>query len=158
MTAKGDQEVSLLAFDQYMRYVRSVPKLSHAEQVRLLAQVAIGKRERAYPCPNRHVLEQARAARDRLIDEYQSLVIGIAKRFAGRFRSMDVMDLIQEGNVGLLIALEQHDPSKDESFAGLAALWVSSAITEALYYRDGIVRLSQHISSTDSWGCLVRLW
>ncbi len=145
MTAKDDREMSLLAFDQYMRYVRSVPKLAHAEQVRLLKQVALGKRERAQPCPNRQLLEQARVARDRLVDEYQSLVIGVAKRFAGRFRSMDVMDLIQEGNVGLLTALEHHDSSKDESFAGLVALYVSSAITEALYYRDGMVRLSQHM-------------
>lgn len=142
---QGDQEGSLLAFDQYMRYVRGVTKLSHAEQMRLLAQVVNGKRERAKAYPDRQVLEDARQAWDRLVDEYQTLVIGIAKRYARQCRSMELMDLIQEGTIGLLSALEHHDPSKDESFAGLAAVYVSAAITEALNYRDGMVRLSDYM-------------
>jgi RNA polymerase sigma factor (sigma-70 family) len=142
---QGDQEGSLLAFDQYMRYVRGVAKLSRAEQLHLLAEVEGGKCERAKACPDRHVLEEASVARDRLVDEYQTLVIGIARRFERQCHSMELMDLIQEGTIGLLRALEHHDHSEDERFAGLATIYVSAAITEALYYRDDMVRLSDYM-------------
>ncbi|MFL5659596.1 MAG: sigma-70 family RNA polymerase sigma factor [Ktedonobacteraceae bacterium] len=140
-----DQDVSLLAFDQYMRWVRHLQRVSSEDQVQLLQRVACGKAEGSKPCPDQCVLAEATAARERLVEEYQSLVIGIAKRLARHFRCMQLEDVIQEGNVGLLEALECHDGSQHQNFPGLVALCVRRAILNALYYRERLVRHSQHL-------------
>ena len=148
MTSKGNQDerdVSLLAIDQYMRYVRRIQKASYEQQAQWLRQVEAGKQERLKPHPDQGILEQAQVARERLVDEYQSLVIGIAKRQVRRCRHLELLDLIQEGNLGLLQAVECHDASQSESFAGLVAHCVTWAIMEACSYRERLVRHSRYM-------------
>src|SRR5215472_7175053 len=105
MSKNDDRDVSLMALDQYMRAVRWTEPLAEEEEATLLRRVERGKQERLAPCPNQWVLSLARHARDRLVEGYQPLVIAVAKRCLWRFESMELLDLVQEGNIGLLRAI-----------------------------------------------------
>ena len=63
---QNDQDVSLMAYDQYMRLVHWTPRLSDEEILQLLQQIAQGKAEQTKGCPDRRVLDQAKEARDHL--------------------------------------------------------------------------------------------
>ena len=106
---QDDQDVSLLALDQYMRLVKWTPELTLEEEGQLLERVGRGKQEQLKPYPDRLVLEEAKQAYDRLVAGFQPLIIHIASTYRYRVRSMDVMDLIQEGNLGLLQAIDVND-------------------------------------------------
>src|SRR5437667_1145021 len=109
---QDDQHISLLALDQYMRWVKWTPELTLEEEGQLLERVERGKQEQLKLCPDRQVLEEAKQARDRLVAGFQPLVIHIASTYRYRVRSMELMDLNQEGNVGLLQAIDVNDKSK----------------------------------------------
>ena len=64
---QNDQDVSLMAYDQYMRLVHWTPRLSDEEILQLLQQIAQGKAEQTKACPDRRVLAQAKEARDHLV-------------------------------------------------------------------------------------------
>src|SRR6266487_3471132 len=139
---QDDQHISLLALDQYMRWVKWTPELTLEEEGQLLERVDRGKQEQLKLCPDRQVLEAAKQAYDRLVAGFQPLVIHIASTYRYRVRSMDVMDLIQEGNLGLLQAIDVNDTNKGYSLAGLAGRCIRDAILQAVYYRDRQVRFS----------------
>ncbi len=139
---QNDQHVSLLALDQYMRLVKWTPELTLEEEEQLLERVERGKQEQVKSCPDGQVLAEAKQACDRLVAGFQPLVIHIANGYKYRARSMDLMDLIQEGNLGLLQAIDGNDTSKGYSLAGLAGRCIRDAILQALYYRDRQVRFS----------------
>lgn len=145
MVAHNDQDnqyESLTALHQYMRSVRWTPPLELEEEVRLIDRVTRGKAERSQVSQDVSVIEDANQARDRLVAGYQPLVIHVARRYVHRTRSMDFLDLVQEGNLGLLRAIELNDMSKGYSLAGIAGRCIRDNILDALYYRDRLVRLS----------------
>jgi len=82
-------------------------------------------------------------AREKLIVSNLRLVVSIAKRFAGR--GLPLMDLIEEGNLGLLQAVERYDPAREVRFATLATWWIERAIRRALYSSVRLVRLPAYI-------------
>ena len=139
---QDNQNESLMALHQYMRSVRWTPQLLLEEEVILIERVEQGKAEWVQECPDVRVIEDANQARERLVAGYQPLVIHVAKRYASRTRSMDFLDLVQEGNLGLLRAIELNDMSKGYSLAGIAGRCIRDNILDALYYRDRLVRLS----------------
>jgi RNA polymerase primary sigma factor len=138
-------EMSLMAIDQYMRQVRWIPRLTVDEEVQLLERVSRGRTERVKPCPDAQVLVDAKQARDRLVEEYQGLVVFLAKKRRFLFRSMELLDLIQEGNLGLMQAIEEYDPSCGYPLRTVASHRVRHAIWEALRGRDRMVRLPVHV-------------
>ena len=139
---QDNQNASLMALDQYLHSVRWTPQLVLEEEVGLIERVELGKAERSQACPDARVIENANQARDRLVAGYQPLVLYIARKYAHRTRSMDLLDLVQEGNLGLLRAVELNDMSKGYSLAGIAGRCIRDGILDALYYRDRLVRLS----------------
>jgi len=145
---QDNQEVSLMAIDQYLHWVKWTPRLGAQEETQLLERVAQGKAERAKPCPDPQVLDHARQARDRLVEGYQSLVIYLARHFLSCCHSMELMDVIQEGACGLLRAIEEHQLGTEGKFSGLVSQCVRHAICRALWERDSVVRLPQYISET----------
>ncbi len=148
MNDQNDQDVSLMAIDQYMHLVKCTPHLGAEEEAQLLECVAQGKAEQSKPCPDPQVLDHARQARDRLVEGYQPLVIYLAKHFLSCCRSMELLDLIQEGAFGLLRAIEEHQIGTEGKFSGLVSQCVRHAICRALWERDSVVRLPQYISET----------
>src|SRR5437016_8960153 len=105
---QDDRGVSLLAIDQYMRLVKQIPRLSSEEETYLFEWVEQGRAEQVQPLPDKHILERARLARDRLVLGYQHFVIYTAKKYRRSCYSMELLDLISEGNLGLLRALAYH--------------------------------------------------
>ena len=85
---ENNQDVSLMAMDQYMRFVRWTPELTPEEEKCLLERVERGRQEQRKSVPNHQVLEEARQARDRLVEGLQALVIYIANQYKRRVRSM----------------------------------------------------------------------
>jgi RNA polymerase primary sigma factor len=142
---QDDQDVSLMAYDQYMRSVHWTPRLSDEEILQLLQQIAQGKAEQTKAYPDRRVLAQTKEARDHLVVGLQRLVISIAQRCHRGSQRMELLDLIQEGTIGLLKAIERHQPERDEEFIGFASISIRQALWQAVLERGELIRLPENI-------------
>ena len=91
-------------------------------------------------------LQGDKAARDQLICSNLRLVVSIAKKYAGGIASMTVQDLIQEGNCGLIKAVEKYDPTLGYRFSTYATWWIRQSITRAIADQDRMVRLPVHMT------------
>ena len=103
-----------------------VAKMSEDEQARLWRQVADGNR-----------------ARSRLIQANSRLVVSIAKRYINH--DLPFMDLIQEGNIGLIRGVEKYDYKRGYKFSTYATWWIRQAITRALADQSRLIRMPVHI-------------
>jgi RNA polymerase primary sigma factor len=142
MVADQAQDVSLLAVDQYLRGVKQVAQLLDEEETDLLQRIEQGKVEQTKRCPSMSVLKAAEEARNRLVEGYQPLLIGMAKRYVRRCRALEFLDLVQEGNVGLLQALEKYNGCLcSTSFRSWAFTWVRGMMSLAVWRCEGTIRL-----------------
>ena len=139
-----DRYLSLLAEDQYFRQVRWSEPLPREEEAPLFRRVQRGRLEQGDPCPNQWVLSIAKHARDRLVEGFQPLVIHIAQRYVRLGRNLDVMDAIQAGNLGLLKAIDLHEPEMG-GFTGLASRCISCAISDELWHHGNAVHYSDEV-------------
>ena len=85
-------------------------------------------------------------ARDRLICSNLRLVVSIAKKYRGCVTTLSFMDLIQEGNCGLIKAIEKYDPDSGCRLSTYATWWIRQAITRAISDKDRSIRLPVHVS------------
>ena len=90
--------------------------------------------------------EEGKAARERLINANLRLTVSIAKRYVGR--GMLFLDLIQEGNLGLIKAVEKYDYSKGFKFSTYAPWWIRQAITRAIADQARTIRIPVHMVET----------
>jgi RNA polymerase sigma factor (sigma-70 family) len=148
---QDDRNVPLLAIDQYMRLVKQIPRLSREEEVCLMQWVEQGRAEQGQPLPDENVLERARLARVRLVEGYQHFVIYIAKKYRRSCYSMELLDLISEGNLGLLRALAYHRSGEGYSLLTMVSRCVRQAIVEGLYSRESMVRLPKNVARDVEW-------
>jgi RNA polymerase primary sigma factor len=88
-------------------------------------------------------IEEARPAREHLIVANTRLVINVAKRYRGR--GLAFLDLIQEGNLGLLRALEKYDPARGYRLSTYATWWIRQAITRAVADQGRTIRIPVHM-------------
>ena len=114
----------------YLREIGKVPLLSSEEELELAQRIAEGDQE------------AARA----MTEANLRLVVSIAKRYVGR--GMQLLDLIQEGNLGLLKAVEKYDYTKGFKFSTYATWWVRQAITRALADQARTIRIPVHMVET----------
>lgn len=136
------QDVPLSAFEQYLRGVKVAAPLLDQEEAQLLRCIERGKVEQAKRCPDASVLQAAEQARARLVEGYQPLLIGLARRYARHCREMELLDLVQEGNVGLLQAVEKFDGRAGSGpFRTWAFSWVRGVMLLALWQFEGAIRL-----------------
>ena len=108
---------------RYLDDVRRRPLLSRGEERRLGRLSAAGDE----------------TARRRLVESNLRLVVAIARRYRGM--GLDLLDLIQEGNLGLIAAAERYDWTREAGFATYASLWIRRDICRALSARSRLVRL-----------------
>ena len=114
----------------YLREIGKIPLLSSEEELELAHRVVAGDKR----------------AKDKMAEANMRLVVSIAKRYVGR--GLDLLDLIQEGNTGLLRAVEKFDPDKGFKFSTYATWWIRQAITRAIADQARTIRIPVHMVET----------
>lgn len=114
----------------YLREIGKIPLLTQEEELELANRA----------------LEGDKKAKDKLAEANMRLVVSIAKRYGGR--GLDFLDLIQEGNTGLLRAVEKFDPGKGFKFSTYATWWIRQAITRAIADQARTIRIPVHMVET----------
>lgn len=108
-TQEENTDASLMAEDLYKREVRQMGWFTDEYEQKLIARLERGKLEQRKENPNQWYVSLARDARERLIERYQPMVMSFARRFAAGSR-IDYLDLVQEANLGVIHAIDAHDP------------------------------------------------
>lgn len=114
----------------YLREIGKIPLLNAEEELALAQKVVAGDKR----------------AKDQMAEANMRLVVSIAKRYSGR--GLDFLDLIQEGNTGLLRAVEKFDPDKGFKFSTYATWWIRQAITRAIADQARTIRIPVHMVET----------
>jgi RNA polymerase primary sigma factor len=141
----------------YLQHIGRTALLTAAEEVDLAIRIEVGlfAAERLR-CPPGHAPIAATTARDlrrlvldgrrartRLLEANLRLVVSVAKRYTGR--GMAFLDLIQEGNIGLIRAMEKFDYTKGYKFSTYATWWIRQAISRAMTDQSRTIRVPAHI-------------
>jgi RNA polymerase primary sigma factor len=114
----------------YLREIGKIPLLTAEEELALAKRVVKGDK----------------TAKDQMAEANMRLVVSIAKRYVGR--GLDLLDLIQEGNTGLLRAVEKFDPDRGFKFSTYATWWIRQAITRAIADQARTIRIPVHMVET----------
>jgi RNA polymerase primary sigma factor len=141
VTEEGEEEIVIdekvymddIADDSvrlYLREIGKIPLLNAEEELALAQRVVAGDKR----------------AKDKMAEANMRLVVSIAKRYVGR--GLDLLDLIQEGNTGLLRAVEKFDPDKGFKFSTYATWWIRQAITRAIADQARTIRIPVHMVET----------
>ena len=126
-------DISELADDSvrmYLREIGKIPLLTGLEEVELAKKILLGDK----------------MAKKRLAEANMRLVVSIAKKYIGR--GLDLLDLIQEGNTGLLRAVVKFDHTKGFKFSTYATWWIRQAITRAIADQARTIRIPVHMVET----------
>jgi len=130
----------------YLREIGRVPLLSAEEEVRLARRMERAKLERYKPYPDYRVIRDGEEAQRCLTEANLRLVVSVAKKYIGR--GMSLLDLIQEGNIGLIRAVEKFDYTKGYKFSTYATWWIRQAITRAIADQARTIRIPVHMVET----------
>src|SRR5579863_2106763 len=130
----------------YLREIGRVPLLSAEEEIRLAQLMERGKAERLKPIPCHRWIDDGEEAQRRLTEANLRLVVSVAKKYIGR--GMSLLDLIQEGNIGLIRAVEKFDYNKGFKFSTYATWWIRQAITRAIADQARTIRIPVHMVET----------
>lgn len=126
----------------YLKEIGALPLLTSEEEIVLAKTVEAGMRADALP----EETEAAREAKKELADRNLRLVVSIAKKYLGR--GLQFLDLIQEGNLGLLKAVDKFDYTKGYKFSTYATWWIRQAITRAIADQARTIRVPVHMVET----------
>ena len=152
LTASGDSTRA------YLKQIGRVPLLSAAEEVDLAVRIEVGLyaaeklraesyRPSGLTVARRRdltwVVQDGIAAKDHLLEANLRLVVSIAKRYSGR--GMAFLDLVQEGNLGLVRAVEKFDYSRGFKFSTYATWWIRQAISRAMADQSRTIRIPVHM-------------
>ncbi|MEK7162363.1 MAG: sigma-70 family RNA polymerase sigma factor, partial [Patescibacteria group bacterium] len=122
------------AVQVYLREIGKTPLLTKEEERDLAKRATAGEEE----------------ARQKLMKANLRLVVSIAKRYANRTPNLSILDLVQEGNIGLSRAVEKFDYRKGFKFSTYATWWIRQAITRALADQSRTIRIPVHMVETIS--------
>lgn len=125
-----DDDISDDSVRLYLREIGKIPLLKADEELALAKRVVAGDLD----------------AKAKMAEANMRLVVSIAKRYVGR--GLDLLDLIQEGNTGLLRAVEKFDPDKGFKFSTYATWWIRQAITRAIADQARTIRIPVHMVET----------
>lgn len=115
------------SLNMYLKEIRQFPLLSVEEERELIDRIGHGDM----------------SARDRLVESNLRLVVSIAKKYQNN--GLTLMDLIQEANIGLLIAVEKFEPERGYRFSTYASWWIKQTISRALDNKSKLIRLPAYV-------------
>ena len=115
------------SLNMYLKEIRQFPLLSAEEEKELIDRIGRGDM----------------SARDRLVESNLRLVVSIAKKYQNN--GLTLMDLIQEANIGLLVAVEKFEPERGYRFSTYASWWIKQTISRALDNKSKMIRLPAYI-------------
>lgn len=137
----------------YLKEVSRVPLLTAEEEVELAQRIERGRMAREELARGnvstrrrtelRHLIEDGWAAREHLITANSRLVISVAKKYMGR--GVPFLDLIQEGNIGLIRATKKFDYRRGHKFSTYATWWIRQAVTRAIADQGRTIRVPVHM-------------
>lgn len=123
-----EEEVDLKdPIKMYLKEIGKIPLLSFEEEIELAKKIEKGQVE----------------AKQKLIESNLRLVVSIAKKYTGH--SLSFLDLVQEGNVGLIRAVEKYDYRRGFRFSTYASWWIRQAVTRALADQSRVIRVPVHM-------------
>jgi RNA polymerase primary sigma factor len=141
------------AIGLYLKEATRVPLLTKEEELELAQRIERGRQAREELAKNNHspkeheklrkLIEDEWAAREHLITANSRLVISVAKRYIGR--GVPFLDLIQEGNIGLMRAAKKFDYHRGYKFSTYATWWIRQAITRAIADHGRTIRVPVHM-------------
>lgn len=126
----------------YLKEIGKVDLLTGDQETELAKKIVIGNK----PDATEEEKQEGKEAKDHLINANLRLVIAIAKHYVGR--GMHFLDLIQEGNMGLIKAVEKFDYTKGFKFSTYATWWIRQAITRAIADQARTIRIPVHMVET----------
>jgi RNA polymerase primary sigma factor len=137
----------------YLKEVSRVPLLNAKEEVSLAQRIELGRMSREELAKGnvythrkvelRHLIEDGWNAREHLITANSRLVISVAKKYMGR--GVPFLDLIQEGNIGLIRATKKFDYRRGHKFSTYATWWIRQAVTRAIADQGRTIRVPVHM-------------
>jgi len=128
----GPEEASSDLVQMYLREIGRVDLLNTEEEISLAKRIEKGDA----------------MAKQRLTEANLRLVVSIAKKYVGRSHNLSLLDLIQEGNIGLFRAVEKFDYRKGYKFSTYATWWIRQAVTRALADQSRTIRIPVHMVET----------
>jgi RNA polymerase primary sigma factor len=150
-----DQDISIDSLGLYLKEMACVPLLTHTEEIELAKRIEAARHARQElahtngktPAKRKTFLEEAiltgATAREHLIRANTRLVVSVAKRYIGT--GVHFQDLIQEGNLGLMKAVEKYDHRRGFRFSTYATWWIRQTITRAIADQGRTIRVPVHM-------------
>jgi RNA polymerase nonessential primary-like sigma factor len=148
--------VPLLSHEQEITLGRQVQELMQIEELREELRLRSGGEEPSpevlaeatglTPVQLRRRLQAGRRAKERMVAANLRLVVSVAKKYTRR--NMELLDLIQEGTIGLVRGVEKFDPTRGYKFSTYAYWWIRQGITRAIAEKSRTIRLPIHITET----------
>lgn len=123
---------------EYLQEIARYPLLSKDQEI-MLSRVIQEWQTAENPTPAQ--VRKGRRAREKMINCNLRLVVSIAKRYTNRAKRMAFLDLVQEGNIGLTIAVERFDPYRGYRFSTYSYWWIRQAISRGIQQQDRTIKL-----------------
>ena len=130
----------------YLKEIGKVPLLTGEQEIKLATAMSAGNTAKEKLAQAKADLKAGEKAKKQLAEANLRLVVSIAKRYVGR--GMLFLDLIQEGNLGLIKAVEKFDHTKGYKFSTYATWWIRQAITRAIADQARTIRIPVHMVET----------
>ncbi len=138
----------------YLSTIGKVPLLTPAEEIELGNQVqmmmnltedgTVDEKSKEFTSHQRRLIRIGRRAKERMMKANLRLVVSVAKKYQGK--GLELLDLVQEGSLGLERAVEKFDPTRGYKFSTYAFWWIRQSMTRAIACQSRTIRLPVHLS------------
>ena len=139
--------IPLLEHDEEILLGRQVQRMMHLEEMKKELDLDVKGLAEAMDLPVRQLLREFRdgtKAKDKMVTANLRLVVSVAKKYTKR--NMELLDIIQEGTIGLVRGVEKFDPGRGYKFSTYAYWWIRQGITRAIAEKSRAIRLPIHVT------------